>query len=41
MNEIRELNFVGDIKWYKAYDFEDGDLINVIEKLDINGNIQP
>ncbi|MEP2057491.1 MAG: hypothetical protein ABJJ05_06765 [Maribacter litoralis] len=37
----KNLNFDGPIKWYKAYDFDDGLLINDIKKLDINGNIQP
>lgn len=38
--KVRTLNFDGEIKWYKAYDDNDGESLNDIKKLDINGNIQ-
>lgn len=38
-NKSKNVKLRWNIKWYKAYDFEDGESINDIKKLDINGNI--
>ncbi|WP_375587718.1 hypothetical protein [Flagellimonas aurea] len=33
------LKFDGDIKWYKAYDFDDGESLNDIKKINLDGSI--
>ncbi|WP_136468742.1 hypothetical protein [Flagellimonas onchidii] len=33
------LKFDGDIKWYKAYDFDDGESLNDIKKINLDGSL--